>query len=491
MRVSSFNQDAMTDKEIIKALQEENAKLKEENAQIPILKQLVESLQHRIEELEKRLGLDSSNSSKPPSVDGLGKKPRTMSLRSSKNPYGGQPGHVGKTLEPVEKPDKTEVHKVDFCCACQADLSETEPERIIKRQVFDIEIRRVITEHQAEVKRCKCGACTAANFPEGVVASAQIGDTLRSIALYLSGQFIAKDRLSMAMEDLFGVPISDTTLIKYEQQLSENLGLFYQQILERIQASMVKHQDESGLRVGGKTGWIHVFCTLFFTYLWYDRKRKSPIETGGGTCVHDHYGPYLQQQEVEHGFCNAHHLRELKALILYEQEEWASEMYALLRIMHQSTQDETSLPLEKSEFLRRAYDKVVQRGFDYHEGLAPPPSLKKSPRGRKKRRTGHNLLLRFRNHKNDVLRFLSDPRVPFTNNQAERDLRMVKLKQKVSGCLRTEAGACDFAVIRSFTGTVRKHKLNILDSIKMALHKKIELAEVFPFAYPQQLLLSC
>ena len=406
MRVSSFNQDAMTDKEIIKALLEENA----------MLKALVTSLQHRIEELEKRLGLDFSNSSKPPSVDGLGKKPRTMSLRSSKNPYGGQSGHVGKTLEPVENPDKIEVHKVDLCWSCQADLSETEAERIVKRQIVDIEISRVITEHQAEVKRCKCGACTTAKFPKGVVAPGQIGDTLRSIALYLSGQFIAKDRLSIAMEDLFGVPISDTTLIKYEQQLSGNLGLFYQQTLERIQASMVKHQDESGLRVGGKTGWIHVFCTKLFTYLWYDRKRKSPIETGGGTSVHDHHKPYLQEKKVKHAFCNAHHLRELKALILYEQEELASEMYALLKIMHRSTQNETSLPLEKIEFLRRAYDKVVQRGFDYHESLAPPPSLKKSPRGRKKRRTGHNLLLRFRNHKDDVLRFLSDPRVPFTNN---------------------------------------------------------------------------
>ena len=184
-------------------------------------------------------------------------------------------------------------------------------------------------------------------------------------------------------------------------------------------------------------------------------------------------------------------LREFKALMLYELEEWASEMYALLRIMHRSTQDKTSLPLEKIEFLRRAYDKVVQRGFDYHESLAPPPSLKKSPKGRKKRRTGHNLLLRFRNYKNDVLRFLSDPRVPFTNNKAERDLRIVKLKQKVSGCLRTETGARDFAVIRSFIGTVRKHKLNILDSIKLALHKEIKLADILPFAYPRQLLLTC
>jgi len=163
--------------------------------------------------------------------------------------------------------------------------------------------------------------------------------------------------------------------------------------------------------------------------------------------------PHLQQTEVSHAFCHAHHLRELKALMLYEQEEWASEMYSLLRIMLASTYREASVPAKKIEFLHRAYDKVIQRGFDYHKSLAPPLSLKKSPRGRKKQRTGHNLLCRLRNHKNDVLRFLSDPRVPFTNNQAEQDLRMVKLKQKVSGCLRTAAGARDFAVIRSFSST--------------------------------------
>jgi len=466
----------MTDKdEIIKAQQEEIAILKQE-----------------IAELKKRLDLNSSTSSKPPSGDGPGKKNRPpFSLRNSNKSRGGQPGHVGKTLEPSENPDKIEVHKVQRCQQCWADLSETNVETIVKRQVFDIEIRRIVTEHQAEVKRCKCGACTTADFPEGVKAPAQIGDTLRGIALYLAGQFIAKDRLSMAMEDLFGVPISDTTLIKYETQLSENLELFYQQTLQQIQKSFVKHRDESGLRVGGKTGWIQVLCTMFFTYFWYDPKRKSLIEPGDGICVHDHYQPYLQQTEVSHAFCNAHHLRELKALVLYDEEEWASNMYSLLRIMLASTQDKTSVPREKIEFLQRVYDKIIQRGFDYHESLPPPLSSKKSPRGRKKRRPGHNLLYRLRNHKNDVLRFLSDQRVPFTNNQAERDLRMVKLKQKVSGCLRTEAGACDFAVIRSFIGTVRKHKLNVLDSIKMALHKKIELADILPFEYPQQLLLPC
>ena len=341
----------MTDKDIIIALLEENAVLKQ-----------------KIAELEKRLGLDSSTSSKPPSGDGPGKKNRPpFSLRSSNKSYGGQPGHVGKTLESVDNPDKIEVHKVQRCHQCQADLSQTNVEKVIKRQVFDIEIKRIVVEHQAEVKRCGCGACTTAIFPQGVKAPTQIGDTLKGIALYLAGQFIAKDRLSMAMEDLFGVPISDTTLIKYETQLSENLGLFYQQILERIQTTFVKHRDESGLRVGGKTGWIQVLCTMFFTYFWYDPKRKSLIETGTGVCVHDHYQPYLQQTKVSHAFCNAHHLRELKALMLYDQEEWASEMYSLLRIMFASTHRETSLPAKKIEFLQRAYHKVIQRGFDYHE----------------------------------------------------------------------------------------------------------------------------
>ena len=490
--------------EQISLLQEENAmfktlvaSLQEENV---MLKALVASLQEenamfkeRIEELEKRLGLDSTTSSKPPSTEGLNKKSRgqrTTSLRNSNKTFGGQVGHQGKTLEQEENPDYIQLHQVTICHQCQADLTNVNPELIIKRQVIDAEIKRTVTEHQAEMKRCSCGACTTASFPEGVKAPIQIGNNLRAFGLYLSGQFIAKDRLSMVMEDIFGVSISDTTLIKYEKQLSKNLIPCYQGILEQIRKSFAKHRDESGLRVGGKTGWIQVLCTKRFTYLWFDAKRKSLIELGEGACVHDHYKPYLQQ-EITHAFCNAHHSREFKALIIHEKEEWASEMYTLLQIMHRSTQGEKNLPPQKVEFLERAYDKILQRGLDYHEGLAPPLSTRQSPRGRKKRRIGHNLLLRLKTHKAGTLLFLSDPRIPFTNNQAERDIRMVKIKQKVSGCLRTEAGAHDFAVIRSFIGTVRKHQLNILDSIKLALHKKIEFADIFPMEYPQQLLLTC
>lgn len=459
-----------------------------------IIKMLLEKiaiLEQRIAELEKRLGLDSSTSSKPPSGDGLGKKNRPpTSLRNSNKSYGGQLGHVGKTLEPVEKPDKIELHKVERCHQCQADLSQTNVKKIIRRQVFDIEIKRIVVEHQAEMKRCGCGACTTAAFPQGIKAPTQIGETLKGIALYLSGQFIAKDRLSIAMEDLFGVPISDTTLIKYEKQLSENLGLCYQQILERIQTSPVKHRDESGLRVDGKTGWIQVLCTKMFTYLWFDQKRKSSIENGGGVLVHDHFPGYLHENGVTHAFCNAHHLRELKALIMYEKEAWASDMFSLLMIMHRCTENGRALLPEKIKFLERAYNKIIERGLNYHEGLAPPMRTSTSPRGRKKRRTGHNLLLRFKDHKVDVLRFLSDPRVPFTNNQAEQDIRMVKLKQKNSGCLRTTTGADCFSIIRSFISTVRKHKLNMLESIKLALHQKISLSDILPLE-PQQLLLFC
>ncbi|NBQ35876.1 MAG: IS66 family transposase [Actinobacteria bacterium] len=464
----------MTDKdEIIKAQQEEIAILRQE-----------------IAELKKKLGLDSHTSSKPPSGDGLGKKNRPpASLRSSNKSYGGQSGHAGKTLEPVKEPDKIEVHKVERCHQCQRDLSQSEVEKIIKRQVFDIEIKRIVVEHQAEMKRCECGACTTATFPQGVKAPTQIGELLKGIALYLSGQFIAKDRLSTAMEDLFGVPISDTTLIKYEKQLSENLGLCYQQILERIQKSFVKNRDESGLRVGGKTGWIQVLSTKMFTYLWFDQKRKSAIENGGGVLMHDHFPGYLHENGVTHAFCNAHHLRELKALIMYEKEAWAGDMFALLRIMCRCTQAGEALSSKKIEFLERAYDKIIDRGFAYHEGLAPPMSTSTSSRGRRKRRTGHNLLLRFKEHKIGVLRFLSDPRVPFTNNQAEQDIRMVKLKQKNSGCLRTKAGAHYFSIIRSFISTVRKHNVNMLESIKLALHQQISLSDILPLE-PQQLLLS-
>jgi transposase len=451
------------------------------------LEEIIEILRAEIAELKRKLGLNPGTSSKPPSSEGLRKKRRIQSLRQSGKQKGGQKGHEGHkgdTLNCVQNPDVVNRHEVRECEMCGSDLRDVEAEEVVRRQVFDVEIKRVVTEHQVEVKRCNCGARTRASFPESVRAPTQIGETARAIGVYLSEQFIAKARLSEVMEDLFGVPVSDTSLINYEGQLAGNLSGFYKDTLEVLKKVAVKHQDETGVRVNGKTEWIQVLSNESLTYLWHSQQRKSLLTGVSGICVHDHYKPYLQQTTVEHAFCNAHILRELQALIQYEKEDWASSMYSLLRIMCHTVKKDEQLNQESVALFTRAYDKIIKQGLCYHESLSPPAM--KPAKGRTKRRIGHNLLLRLQEFKTETLRFLTNSEVPFTNNQAEQDLRMVKVKQKVSGCMRTTQGAKNFAIIRSFISTLRKNKLNVLENIKAAMNNSITFLDIF---HPKPILM--
>ncbi len=445
----------------------------EKDKVIGVLMEEVHLLKLENAELKRRLGLDSSNSSKPPSSDGLKRPNRTTSLRKGRDKdFGGQKGHQGKTLVQVEDPDVIEQHPVDHCQDCGNDLRSTVAASFLKRQVFDVEIRRVVTEHQAAVKFCACGTRNTGAFPCDVQAPTQIGPTLKAIALYLSGQFIPHDRLSEVMASLFGTPISDTTLLKYEAQLSQALAPFYEQTLEALKTAELKHLDETGIRVGGKTCWMHVICDAQLTHLRSCWQRKDLLPGLKGTAVHDHYPPYQTISGVAHAFCNAHHLRELKALKEIEKEEWAQGMYSLLQRMGAESHE----PSERWA-LAQQYDSLLEQGLKYHESLPPlrPPA---KARGRPPRRTGHNLLLRLKNYKTETLRFLFEEGVPFTNNQAERDLRMVKVKLKVSGGWRQETGPQHFARIRSFISTAQKNGHNILQAIKLALAKTVTLQDI-------------
>jgi transposase len=451
------------------------AELREENR---LLREQIVLLQRSVAELEKRLRLDSSSSSKPPSSDGLSKakKKRTpVSLRESTKAYGGQKGHKGETMEQVSNPDMVVVHSVSACASCGVNLSDVAAKSIVKRQVKDVEIRAVVVEHQAEVKLCKCGACTTASFPEGVRAPMQAGLNIKAIALYLAGQFIPKDRLSEAMNGIFGIPLSDTTLFKHESKLAENLDLLYKESLERLQLAPVKHADETCIRINGKNCWIHVLSTEGVTYLRQSPSRKCSLPDMHGVLVHDHYSSYLKISNVSHSYCNAHHLRELEALIKYDKEDWAINMRALLlRACH--LKNERSINERTIARFNAIYDKCLSQALLYHESL---PALEGAGK-RIKRREGHNFALRLAREKENVLRFMKDSGVPFTNNQAEQDLRMVKVKQKVSGCFRTTAGAENFAIIRSFISTLKKNGLNVLEGIRTALLRPIMLFECLP-----------
>lgn len=414
-------------------------------------------LKERVAELERRLSLNSSNSSKPPSSDGLHKPPSSLRPKGNK-PSGGQKGHKGHTLTQISNPDQVVRHRVEECVVCQASLKKTEAVNIIKRQVFDIPEPRIeLTEHQAELKRCPCGYMNRAPFPETIQAPVQYGPRVKALAVYLSvQQLIPEDRLQTVFTDLFSLPISTATLASINQEIGEKIAPLQENVLEALKNADVKHLDETGFRIGKKTQWLHVISNSFATHYRAREKRGDLLENLKGVLVHDHWKPYFQLKDVSHALCNAHHLRELKALEDFEKEPWAFKMSRLLCVSSRLKDPPTSRILN-------LYDQIVAEGLTFHEQQPPLGIL------HKKKRKGHNLALRLRNFKDCVLRFLEKQDVPFTNNQAEQDIRMMKVKQKISGGFRTSQGAEIFCIIRGFISTCRKQGLNLFQSISKAI----------------------
>src|SRR5271157_3785266 len=438
----------------------------------------IAALKARIAELERRLGLNSANSGKPPSSDGLKKLARVRSLREkSERKPGGQEGHKGETLRQSAEPDVIEDHFPAACAECGTALTPDTSAGHAARQVFDLPEPKplIVTEHRAHVCGCSaCGATTRAAFPEGVNAPVQYGARIAAFVVYLLHyQLLPEARLVELMADLFGVKLSAATLAAMSGACAERLNGLVEMIRDRIAGAPVKHMDETGFRIGAKTQWLHVACTSLLTFYRVCAKRGSLLANVVGIVVHDHWKPYYTIEGVLHALCNAHHLRELKAQIEIEKEEWARKMQRLLRRACHITNRarERGVPLRPRliECFERRYDAILAEGLAFHETQLPLVraviKARGKRRGRAPRRTGHNLLLRLAKHKEDTLRFLRDPTVPFTNNQAERDGRMMKLRQKISGGFRSLQGAMDFALIRSFVSTARKQDWNIIDAI--------------------------
>jgi transposase len=426
------------------------------------------ALQQEVAELKRQLGLNSQNSGKPPSSDGLKKPPRVQSLRGrSEKPCGGQPGHKGETLRQIENPDIIKKHNAKTCAHCRAKLTAAMVTGVVKRQVFDIPKPRFeVTEHQASIYTCTgCAHLTTA----AVLAAAHYGPRVRAAAVYLSfGQLIPEERVAETMRDLFNVDLCAATVAAMGARKASELMAFSDYIATKVAAASVKHLDETGFRIGGHTQWLHVASTMGLTSYRVSPKRGSLPSVMTGIVIHDHWKPYYTLNGVEHALCNAHHLRELKALIEIEKEPWAKRMYKLLINACQTVQravekNTNAIPLSTYRRILRLYDRVVAAGLAFHKRQAP--LLRKGERGKTPRRTGHNLLLRFLKHKSDVLRFAKDFSIPFTNNQAERDLRMMKVKQKISGCFRTMMGAENFAAVRAVISTARKQSWNLLDTL--------------------------
>jgi transposase len=439
---------------------------------------VIYALLERVEELERRLGLNSTNSDKPPSSEGLKRERRVKSLREpSGKKSGGQEGHEGKTLRQVEPPDVVIDHYPQTCTGCGEAFGTEASSDYQKRQVFDLPQPQSlhVTEHRAHRSCCpQCGTETQAAFPNEVTAAAQYGAYLTALVVYFQcWQFIPEDRLAELLREVFGVDLATATIAAMGHKKAAELAGLAATIGAHVKQAAVKHLDETGFRIGGLTQWLHVASTWLLTCYRTSRKRGELWVDMVGIIIHDHWHPYFTMPGVLHGLCNAHHLRELRALIEIEKEPWALAMYRFLRqachAAHLARRSGVGLNPRFLAYLSARYDRLVAQGVAFHEAQ-PPLGASPSPqgsrrRGRQRRRVGHNLLVRLQTRKDDVLRFLTHPDVPFTNNQAEQDLRMMKVKQKISGSFRTEAGAQTFATLRTVMSTARKQGWNILHSL--------------------------
>lgn len=450
-----------------------------EEAVVELVTGLVEhiaKLEARLTELEAQVKKNSSNSSKPPSGDGFGKKTKSLRIKSQKK-TGGQPDHPGSTLEWSSQVDEIVLHAVEQCNSCGADLAKEPVTAVYARQVYDIPpIELEVTEHQVEVKTCPhCQTEHQAEFPPLVTNVVQYGARLKSMMVYLmEGQLLPSGRTCELLSDMLGVNVSEGTLFNNLGQCFEQLAAQEEAIKAEIVASDVVHFDETGLRVSGKLWWLHVACTDGLTYYFVHSKRGSEaidqmeiLPNFEGKAIHDGWKSY-QDYECEHFLCNAHHLRELTFIWEQYQQSWALQMLILLgsiKLQVDAAQPfQTQLATETLAAFESRYQTLLEQGVAANPPPPPPPLTKHGRRkgGRLKQSPARNLLDRLHQHQDSVLGFMYDFAVPFDNNQAERDIRMVKLKQKISGTFRSEAGAQIFCRIRGYISTLRKQGLNVL-----------------------------
>ena len=454
-----------------------------EDAVVKLFYDTLGKLAERIRRLEDQIAKNSGNSSKPPSSDGLKKKPKSLRQKSGKK-SGGQPGHPGQTLKAVATPDHVRVHQVKHCRHCQANLEDVEVQACEKRQVFDVPPVKVeVTEHQAEIKVCpECHQRTMGEFPSGVSQPVQYGERIHAQMVYFHQyHFVPLERTAEILEDLYCQTVSEGTIVAACQETAQQVEPVYQLTKSELTNTQdTGHFDETGSRIGGKLWWLHVVCTAFLTYYVPHRKRGGEaLDAIGifpvfkGKAMHDNYRSYFQYQDVINALCNAHHLRDLIFVRDQYHQTWAAKMIDLL--LEIKTAVEAS-PLEQQSLLpgqlialENRYDAILETGLQTCPVLEPTEPLPKK-RGKPKQHPVKNLLDHLKARKTETLAFMYDFKVPFDNNQAERDLRMVKLKQKISGCFRSEGGAEAFCRIRSYISTARKNEQRVLDVLQMALN---------------------
>ena len=435
-----------------------------------------------IQSLRDQLAKDSRNSSKPTLQRWVRETfcaTHEQSATLWREGDGRAPGHTGRRLEPVEHPHHVEIHPVTACDHCRASLAEVPVTDYERRQVFDLPpVEVAVTEHRAEIKVCpRCGELTTAAFPSDVTQPTQYGPRIKAQATYFNVyQHIPLARTRETFGDLYGHPLEEDTIRHANGRIEEAIAPTTQEIQRQLCDADVVHCDETGLRAAGKLHWVHVASTPTLTHYTCHPKRGSEAMIDGGilprlsgTAVHDCWRSYFKVHQGAHALCNAHHLRNLIFIHEQYQQPWAAEMIGLLLEIKDAvdqarpTQDHLSADL-LADFEHR-YAETLERGFAANPPPDPPPKKK---RGRQKQSSPKNLLDRLRDYPREVLAFMYDFRVPFDNNQGERDLRMIKVKQKVSGAFRTVDGAKQFCTIRGYISTARKQEQPVLNALEAA-----------------------
>ena len=467
MKIDNINVD--------NAVQEVKSLLSQEKDLSPALRSAIEVILILVTVLLNRLTLNSRNSSKPPSSDPDRKK-KTTRGDGTKKP-GGQPGRSNRPLEPVADPDDVQVLRLDLQSLPPGDYHAKGHET---RQVIDIDISRYVTEYQAEVWLNASGERFVAPFPAGVTASVQYGTGVKVNAVYQSQfQLIPYKRVEDYFADQLHLPVSAGSLYNFNEEAYRRLEPFEHWLIEQLKQEALLHVDETGLNIGGKKHWLHCASNALFTYYTVHKKRgKEAMDQAGvlpyfkGLLVHDHWKPYFRYEQVIHVLCNAHHLRELECAWEQDSQQWAKQMKALLLAIDKAV-TEAGGKLAESE--ARAYRTRYRAVLEEAEKESPPPDeadRKEGQRGRLKRTKARNLLERLRDYEAEVLRFMVDERVPFTNNQGENDIRMTKLHQKISGCFRSTKGADMFCRIRSYLSTCRKHSVSSSEALTLLFQGK-------------------
>ena len=441
----------------------------------PALVSVIKVLVLVVKLLTNRIGLNSSNSSKPPSTDPNRLKPSRK--KSGKKP-GGQKDHVGTTLKQIEEPDEIEVIEIDRRTLPKGHTYKEAG--FEKRQVFDIDISRVVTEYQAQILQDENGHCFVAPFPGGVTKAVQYGSTLKSHAIYMSQyQLLPYKRIEEYFTEQLQIPISQGSIFNFNKEAYDKLARFNRIAKNKLAASQRLHVDETGINIAGKRHWLHCASNDLWTdYSAHEKRGTEAIDAMNiiprfkGILCHDHWKPYYRYDSCLHALCNAHHLRELTRAHEQDGQAWAGKMKTLLEglndVVHQAG---GALNKQRADKYRKRYRKCLKQA----QIECPPPdeNQRKGTRGRLKRSKARNLLERLQYYEEDVLRFMENPAVPFTNNLGERDIRMTKVQQKISGCFRSGEGAEIFCRVRGYLSTCRKHGLSSSHAMEMLFDGKL------------------